>query len=164
MTGFRGAEVMRICDELNHLRIFIKFFNTTGSSPIYSLKVLFTIVGTSNGCFAIMMISQHPVMAAFAGFVSVATSAIFSILYERAFFVAELMKGANLHVRQAVNQARDIDGPMKKYVRKRMESVPATGIKLANFGTFERPATPTFLDFVVPNAAGLLLSLQFSRD
>ena len=154
---------MRICDELNHLRIFIQFFNITGSLPIYSLKVLFMVLGVCNGCFAIMMIAEHPVMAAFASFVSVATSAIFSILYERAFFVAELMKRANLHVRQAINQARDIDGPMKKYLRKRIEAVPAAGIKLANFATFERAATPIFLDFVVRNTAGLLLSLQFSR-
>ena len=154
---------MRKCNELNHLRIFIKLFNITGAFPVYALKVVIMMLVVFNGCFAIIMVSEHPVMAAFGGFVSVATSAVFSILYERAFFVADWMKRGNLHLRAAINNASGIDMPTKKYMRKWLESVPAVKIKLANFGAFERAASPIFLDFVVQNTAGLLLSLQFSR-
>ena len=129
------------------------------------LKVLFAMLSVSNGCFAIMMTSAHPVMAAYGGFVSVVTSAMFSILYERAFFIiADLLQRAKQHLRMATVGADNIDGRTKKYMRRRIESVPATGIQLASFGTFERAAIPIFLDFVVRNIAGALVSFQLSKD
>ena len=147
---------------LHRLHIFFNLFNITSALSVYAFKLLCMIMAISNGCFAIMMASEHPVLATFGGLVSIATTANFSILYERAFFVAVLMKRANLHLRQAINGASDIDWPTKRYMRKRIESVPPLGIKIGNFGKFERESTPIFLDFVVRNIAGLLLSLQFS--
>ena len=84
-------------------------------------------------------------------------------IVRKGVFVAELMKRANLQVRQVINHAHDIHGPMKVYMRKRIESLLAAGIKLPNFGTFEKAVSLIFLDFVVQNAAGLLLSPEFSR-
>ena len=60
--------------------------------------------------------------------------------------------------------AGNIDGRTKKYMRKRIESVPAVGIQLASFGAFERAAIPIFLDFVVRNIAGTLVSFQLYKD
>ena len=75
------------------------------------------------------------------------------------------MKRAKQHLRQAIHRAGDIDAPMKRdmRMRKHIESVQAAGIQLGSFGTFERESTPVFLDFVVRNIAGLLLSLRFSQ-
>ena len=114
----------------------------------------------SNACFAITMISEHPMMAAFGVLASVVTCLIFSVMYERAFFVTELVQRAKLQLNMAITQAFDIDGRTKKYMRKRVDSVPAVGIKVSNFHKFERASTPSFLDFVIRNVAGLLLSVR----
>ena len=52
-----------------------------------------------------------------------------------------------------------IDGRTKNYTRKRVDAIPAVGIRLENFHTFERAPVPSLLNFVVRNVAGLCLSI-----
>ena len=162
-VGSGQTAVIGACDELREVQLHIQFFNLTGALPVYALKILCMSLSVSNGCFAVKMIADHPVMAIFGAFVSIASSSIYAILYERAFFLSDGMKRAKQHLRQVIHRTGGIDSPTKSYLRKRVGSVPPVGIRLGNFGTFEREATPIFVDFVIRNIAGLLLSLRFSQ-
>lgn len=156
----KKSTLVATCNELQHLHLFVNLFNVTSAVPIYAWKQLCMMLSVSNACFAITMVAEHPVMAAFGVLVSSSVCVVFSVMYERAFFVTEVMQRAKLQLNMAITQASNIDRRTKTYMRKRVDSVPAVGIKLANFHKFERASTPSFLDFVIRNVAGYLLSRQ----
>ena len=146
------------CNELQHLGLLIQLFNLTNATPIHALKLHCMFLTISNGSFAIMMMSEHPIMASFGVLVGAGGCVLYSVMYERAFFVSDLMERAKLNLNAAITNGGHLDGPTRKYMRKRVESVPAVGIKVGSFGTFERASTPIFLDFVMRNIAAVLLS------
>ena len=78
---------------------------------------------------------------------------LYSILYEKAFSVPKLIRftRATLLLRVAGHCS------FLKCMRLQLGSIPAIGIQVGYFHTFERVATPVFIDYVLRNVVGLLL-------
>ena len=81
---------------------------------------------------------------------------LYSIMYERAFAIPKLVRVTKSLVMLRAGTVSRTPG-FKHRMEQRLRSVPAMGIQVGHFHTFERVATPVFIDYVLRNVVGLLV-------
>ena len=81
---------------------------------------------------------------------------LYSIMYERAFAIPKLVRVTKSLVLLRARTGSRRHG-FKLGMERRLRSVPAMGIQVGHFHTFERVATPVFIDYVLRNVVGLLV-------
>ena len=80
----------------------------------------------------------------------------YSIMYERAFAIPKMVRlaVAQLLLRTGTGSCTQ---RFKNEMGRQLRAIPAIGIQVGHFHTFERVATPVFIDYVLRNVVGLLV-------
>ena len=148
--------VERAYNQLRNIQLEVNLFNCTHRNMIFSFKLFCIALCTLNGYCMIALFSADPVFGCMYCIVFGILCTFYSIMYERAYAIpitAGLTKSVVLS--EAVTALR-VPG-LKRKVEMKLRSVPAIEIQVGRFHTFERVATPVFVDYVFRNVTGLLV-------
>ena len=151
MTGEDGFMMLR------QIQIMLRTFNVANGIVIFSMKhaVLWNCIFT--GYVIIVHFWENPLVGAVIVVIFVDCFIVYAVVYEKAFAIpenAEAVKKTLLFHRSGRSYEE------LRLFRKCIRSVPNWGISVGGFHYMERTSTPQFVNFVVQNVAGALISFN----
>ena len=143
-------------DELRKIQLQVNLFNNMNRFIIFSFKFLCITMCTLNGYYMIAHFSADPLYGGVYVIAFWFLGISYSLMYEKAHAIPTMIGQTKSTVLLRVRSGVHSPG-LKQKIEIYLRSVPAIGIQVGRFHTFERVATPVFVDFVFGNVMGLLV-------
>ena len=137
--------------------------NVINQSLIFTWKLACLGISIITGYAAIAHFDEHPIFGIMYYVIFANVTVAYSLMYQKAFKIPALFK-------QIVNAELTKLGPgkdqaisrtaQKKVLVRQFRSFPSMAIKVGQFHSLERTSTPLFLDFVLRNILGMLVTFN----
>ena len=157
ITRLTPLNASRIIGQIRVIQIVVNLFNLGHRNVIYALKLACIGLASVNGYAAIAWGTDNVIFTMLASVIANNVIFFYGFVYEKAFAIPDGVKNVKRKLRVQVQACRNVR--TRKYLCRRIDSVPSLGLKVGEFHVLERESTPIFVDYVVKNIVNLLVTL-----
>ena len=154
MTGEAGFMMLR------RIQIILRTFNTANGIVIFSMKhaTMWNCIFT--GYIIIAHFWENPLVGGVIVVIFVDCFVVYAVVYEKAFSIPTNAEDVKKTLLLCHGARQSHSHEQIRQFRKCIGSVPNWGISVGGFHYLERTSTPNFVDFVVQNVVGALISFR----
>ena len=146
-NSWRISHSLMICNQI----ICKEFYLTKQGQAICGVVFLF---------FGIrLLLSDHGTLAYVFLYLGLIPSLIFVILFDKAFKIPGQIERFKAGLRLKCERIQ-LNKMGKSYLRQKIGSVPNLGVKVGGFNIMERESTPRFINFLLYQVSGLLITFR----
>ncbi|CAG7647282.1 unnamed protein product, partial [Allacma fusca] len=145
--GKASRTLMTISTEIN-------LYNQVNSKINIIVKFSCLAMSIFGFFIAIRMIETQPGVALINLVFGFYVTILFVFNYGHAFLIPEMMKSTKK------NFLVGLEAQYRPYVQRQLRAIPDCNIRVGEFYSFDRNSTPSFVDFVVNQTSGLLLTFR----
>ena len=145
---------------LRRIQIRLQMFNAANAIVIFSAKqsLLWTCIFT--GYVTLVHFWDNPIVGAVIAVMFVDCFVSYSVIYEKAFSIPDSVEKVKATLLLSLRTRQGHSDKERQLLRRRVASVRCLGISVGGFHYLERTSTPAFVDFVVQNIVGALISFR----
>ena len=140
-----------------HLQLFLSFYNKINATFLYCVKLVALFIAISHGYFTIKYFDRNAFLGMYNLYLCLNAQMAYGLMFKTAFGIPNGVKGCRKEVLERCKGGKNGRGV---YVAKALESVPAIGVEVGSFHEVERNSTLIFINFVVTQMVGLLISTR----
>ena len=144
---------------LRCLQMYVLLLNVVNRYVLFMFKLSAIFLAVTNGYAAVAHFHRHPLLGLMNFIVFVDISLCYCLIYQKAFQVLQKFEDVVCQLYVCLRRSRYLQfrGLAKKILERQLRSIPKFGVKVGEFHTLERAATPNFVDFVFKNIVNLLV-------
>ena len=143
-------------ERLRELELHLKFFNLVFADILWHLKLLCLSIPILCGFSSIRLIHSNPVLGFLYIVIGFAAIIIYIGMFHFAYKVTEKIE--DLLELMEIKSISVVNAGEGKYWARVLRSIPRMGMRVGGFHQVERNAVPQFMDFVITQIVGLLVS------
>ena len=139
------------------VQLAVNLFNIGHRNAIYCIKLTCITIASVDAYAAIAHGDGNTIFALVASNLTLNVVLLYAFVYQKAFMIPDGVEKVKRMLQVSIQTCRDVK--YRKYLHRRIKSVPLFGLKVGDFHMLERASTPIFIDYVVTNVVTLLVTL-----
>ena len=155
--GFISSrDIHRVLSETRQILVFVHLFNISFANLIFTNKVFSINIAIFGSFFAIHEITGDVILRILLGVASSFIIIFYTIIYDKGFQVSQNFTQIKNRFQPLIRKSNFRKAEMKRAII----GIRSLGIQVGSFHTLERQSTLIFLDFILKQIVGLLITFS----
>lgn len=148
------TDIERTCNELQRIRLGLRYFNTCNATPIFLFKLLCMTISTLGISTLLLVEFKNPLTLVLTAYSSFGATFCYPVTYQKAYQVEKKIRELKIQVlSKAPKREQNL-----KLLEKQLLAISNMGVYVGSFRTFERESHLLYFDFITGSVVSILLA------